>query len=351
MIRIALLPGDGIGPEVLAGPIDLLAEFARAGIPVETTQPLPVGATAVRTHGEVLPAETVRECEKSDCILFGAVGDHPGITGVDRPELALITLRRKFDFGISIRHVWRPRSQPLMIVRNLLGGSYADDLLRTESDGSSPAVDPVVLDPERIRDVVTAAARIHQATPTAEIYSVDKANLLATSRLWRSVVTQMCRTAGLPVRHVLVDRFAFEIGRDLITEGLVVTEGLFGDILSDLAAARAGSIALCASASVPAHQSGRMAGLFEPVHGSAPRLFGKGRANPTGAYLALAAALAWFPETAALAEQIRDALGAVIADGLRTYDLADSPDLAVSSARFAGTVNEAVLARTEGRAA
>jgi isocitrate/isopropylmalate dehydrogenase len=142
-----------------------------------------------------------------------------------------------------------------------------------------------------------------------------------------------------------VDRFAFELAQDRVTSGLVITEGLFGDILSDLAAARAGSIALCSSASINPRPTGRLVGLFEPVHGSAPRLAGKGLANPTGAYLALAAAFEWFAETAFLAPAIRAALGEVMSSGTCTYDMAPSPEEAVSTGTFASAVNKAALTR------
>jgi isocitrate/isopropylmalate dehydrogenase len=153
--------------------------------------------------------------------------------------------------------------------------------------------------------------------------------------------------AAVPVRNVLVDRFAFELAQDRVTSGLVITEGLFGDILSDLAAARAGSIALCSSASINPRPTERLVGLFEPVHGSAPRLAGKGLANPTGAYLALAAAFEWFPETAFLAPAIRGALGDVMSSGIFTYDMAPAPEEAVSTETFADAVNRAARARLE----
>jgi isocitrate/isopropylmalate dehydrogenase len=344
-MRMALLPGDGVGPEVLAGPAELAREISHLHPGLEITGPWPVGATAVPSHGEVLPPETVAACADADCVLFGAVGDDPSVPGVARPELSLIELRRRFGLGISVRQLWRPDHDPLVIVRNLLGGCYVDDVLRTESDGTSPAVDPVTLEPERVEEVVRAALQVRAATGVRDVYSVDKANLFATSRLWRAVVGDMLSAAGVPVRNVLVDRFAFELAQDRVTSGLVITEGLFGDILSDLAAARAGSIALCSSASLNPRPSGRLVGLFEPVHGSAPRLAGKGLANPTGAYLALAAAFEWFPGTAFLSPAIRAALGEVMASGTCTYDMAASPGAAVSTESFASAVNEAALTR------
>jgi 3-isopropylmalate dehydrogenase len=342
MIRIALLPGDGVGPEVLRGPSELIRALGQAGYPIEATGPWPVGATAARDHGDVLPAATVDACEDADCILFGAVGDHPGID-VARPELALIRLRHHFQLGLSIRQVWRQGESPLVFVRNLIGGAYIDDEHRTESTGAGPAVDPVTLDEALVRDVVQAGLRVRTAIQASEMFSVDKANLLATSRLWRRVVTAELDGLEVPVRHVLVDRFAFELAQDRVTSGIVLTEGLFGDILSDLAAARAGSIAMCSSASINPRPTRRMIGLFEPVHGSAPRLTGRDMANPTGAYLALAAAVEWSQRLSPAAGAIRQALSQVMQSGANTYDMSSVAQDAVPTSVFAAAVNQRVL--------
>ncbi len=242
-IRLAVLPGDGIGPEVLCGPLELLDWLARRER-VEVTGPWPVGASAYMAHGAGLPAETLAACESADAILFGAVGDHPGFVSDDfRPETALIRLREHFDLRVSIRQVWRGDRPPLTIVRNLLGGNYGGTATRRESDGLGPASDLVLLTPEQIGEVVgIGCGYLSEQAPL--LLSVDKANLLATSRLWRMIAARVSQERGAACRHVLVDNFAFELGKRDLPNGVVVTEGLFGDILSDLAAARAGSIAL-----------------------------------------------------------------------------------------------------------
>ncbi len=340
MIQFAVLPGDGIGGEVLAGPLGLLEALAQDGR-LSFSGPWAVGASAYLACGEGLPAETLAACEAADVILFGAVGEHPGFqAGTYRPELALLQLRELFDLRISVRQVWRQGQAPLTIVRNLLGGAYGSAATRQESDGRRPASDLVQLDPEQIREVVTIAGDYARRAGTS-LLSVDKANLLATSRLWRRVAALVADECGLACRHVYVDRFAFDLAKFGLPDAVVVTEGLFGDILSDLATARAGSIALCSSASIHpgGPHRGRCVGLFEPVHGTGPDIAGRGIANPAGAYLALAAAFEWFPGTADLAHRLRLALAQALDVGPRTADLAAPGEPVATTAEFAAQVN------------
>ncbi|HWB66087.1 MAG TPA: isocitrate/isopropylmalate family dehydrogenase [Mycobacteriales bacterium] len=345
MISIALLPGDGVGPEVLDGPARLLDALAARDV-VSVTGPWPVGASAFGSLGDGLPAKTVEACEQSDAILLGAVGDHPGVDVPGyRPELSLIGLREHFDLRVSIRQVWRGDEQPLTVVRNLLGGAYGS-AGRQESDGSQPASDLLELSPERIRELAEIAAG-YVALSETPLLSVDKANLLATSRLWRQVVSQVAAAHDIPVRHVYVDRMAFELGAGVPPSAVLVTEGLFGDILSDLACGRVGSIALCGSASVRPTTPGdprRCAGLFEPVHGSAPKRAGQNRVNPCGGYLALAMLLEWFPETEKWAAQVRAAVSHALQDGPLTYDMAAPGDPVASTDELSARINAAFLA-------
>lgn len=341
MISIALLPGDGVGPEVLDGPAELARRLAAVGA-VEMTGPWPVGASAFGAIGDGLPVETLEACEQADAILLGAVGEHPGVPlSAYRPETALLALRVHFDLRVSVRQVWRGERPPMTVVRNLLGGAYAS-ASRVESDGIPAASDLFELDAARIRELAEIAIGYARASDLP-LVSVDKANLLATSRLWRRTVGQVAEEHGIPVRHVYVDRMAFEMAAGGPPEAIVLTEGLFGDILSDLACGRAGSIALCGSASVrpdPVRESGtRCVGLFEPVHGSAPLRAGQGRVNPAGGYLALAALLEWFPETSKWAEVVRDALGEALVTGPVTYDLAPPGARAATTAELAAHVN------------
>lgn len=342
MITIALLPGDGVGTEVLDGPTWIARELARRKV-VDVTGPWPIGASSFAATGEGLPTATIRACEESDAILMGAVGEHPGVS-IDayRPELALLTLRNHFDFRVSIRQVWGPSLASLTFVRNLLGGAYGPVDARRESDGTTPAWDRFELEPWRIAELAEIAIDYVRRTPGAHLVSVDKANLLATSRLWRRIVSEAADRASLAVRHVYVDRFAFELGCTDVGNAVVLTEGLFGDILSDLASGRAGSIAMCSSASIHpgAPVAGRCIGLFEPVHGSAPRRAGADVVNPIGGYLALAAMLEWFPETTQWGAVVRSAVAAAIQGGSVTYDLAPAGTAPIGTTAFSNIVNE-----------
>ena len=345
MITVALLPGDGVGQEVLDGPGEILRELARRGL-LSVTGPWPIGASAFSESGEGLPAATVTACENSDAVLLGAVGEHPGVPLADyRPELALIGLREHFDLRVSVRQVWRGRQTPLTFVRNLLGGAYGNE--RVESDGAAPASDVFTLRPDRIRELAEIAIGYVQMSH-ASLLSVDKANLLATSRLWRRIVSEVAAERDIAVRHVYVDRMAFELGSSEPPEAVVLSEGLFGDILSDLASGRAGSIALCGSASVrPTHDGMRCIGLFEPVHGSAPLRAGQGKVNPCGGYLALAMLLEWFEDTEKLATTMREAVDEALASPPLTYDMVAPGMPAASTRELSDRINAAFFGRLE----
>lgn len=287
---------------------------------------------------------TLAACEDADAILLGAVGDHPGVELFGyRSEMPLLNLREHFDLRVSVRDIWRGGQRPLTIVRNLLGGSYGCPSTRHESDGVDDAADQIILEPTRIEELAELACRYVDLRPGTRLMSVDKANLFATSRLWRRIVTAVTAKRGIDVVHRHADRSAYDMARGDLPDAVIVTEGLFGDILSDLAAGRAGSVALGASASVHPGDPhvGRCLGLFEPLHGSAPLHAGMNRANPAGAYLALASLLEWFPQTAAAAPRVRAALAQVIRTGPCTYDIA-SPGGAVSTTSdFSERVNQA----------
>jgi isocitrate/isopropylmalate dehydrogenase len=338
-----MLPGDGIGAEVMCGPAELL-DATRSQVPIEVTGVFPVGSRAFADCGELLPSRTLAACEDADAILLGAIGDHPGVDlRGQRSEAALLDLRAHFDLRISIRQVWRGDGDPLAFVRNLLGGAYGPRETHTESDGISPASDVIVLEPGRIEEVANIACDLAAGHPGTTLMSADKANLWATGRLWRTIAGEVATQRGVPILHRLIDRCAFELAQRALPNAVIMTEGIFGDILSDLAAGRAGSIALCSSASVhpggPAR--GRCVGLFEPVHGTAPHLVGTHRANPVGGYLALAALAEWFPETAVFARAVRLAVDSALHDGPWTRDLA--PD------RGEESTTEAVAARINRR--
>ena len=246
--RVAVLPGDGVGVEVTAGPLELLSDIAGAGR-IEITGPWPVGASAFGAHGIGLPPETLDACDAADALFLGAIGEHPGVSLEDyRPEKAIIGLRERFDLRVSIRPVRRVEHSdqpPLIVLRNLLGGAYGTADTHAESDGSAPAADRLILTPDQIAELAELACDMVERGLASRIISVDKANLLATSRLWRRITGAVAAHRGAPITHTYVDRMAYELAHDdVVGDAVILTEGLFGDILSDLAAGRAGTIAL-----------------------------------------------------------------------------------------------------------
>jgi 3-isopropylmalate dehydrogenase len=328
MTTIALLPGDGIGAEILDGPVAFLHQLERDGVPVRVTGPWPYGSTGWAQTGSILPPETVQACRDADVILSGAVGSHPGITAEQcpNPEAALIELRHLFDLRISVRTVRVPLDEDVIIVRNITGGAYAGPQRRVESDGVRAAEDRLVLDPAQVQEVFDIAVEHARQHPDRRAISVDKASVFATSRLWRRTAHATAAASGVPFVDVNVDRAAYELVKYEQLPSVIVTEGLFGDILSDIVCARAGSPALCGSATInPDRPFGNGAtALFEPAHGSSPHRTGSRRSNPTGAWLALADLLAWCPDLAGLDlhTRVRRALDTVIDTAPPTYDLA-----------------------------
>ena len=345
MTVIALLPGDGIGSEILDGPIAYLRKLQAQGAPVTITGPWPYGSTGWKESGDVLPQETIDACHQADVILSGAVGTHPGIDPKDcpNPESGLIKLRHIFDLRVSVRNVLLAPHKDVIVVRNIIGGAYGDPQSRQESDGVIAAIDTVKLEPEKVREVLNIAA--DYSLDGYRTMSVDKASVYATSRMWRRLAAEVFEKRGVKYDNVNVDRAAYELVKYEELPRVVATEGLFGDILSDVLCARAGSPALCGSATInPDRIFGHgVTALFEPAHGSSPHRTGSRRSNPTGAWLALIELLNWCPDLAALdvATKAREALLDTIAEGPATYDLAKPGEPTCNMVEF----NERVLAK------
>lgn len=351
MTTIALLPGDGIGAEILDGPVAFLRQLAQEGAPVRITGPWPYGTSGWAQTGSILPEETIGACREADVILSGAVGTHPGITAEQcpTPEAALIRLRHLFDLRISVRTVHVPGGDDVTIVRNITGGAYAGPDRHLESDGVSPAEDRLVLEPARVQEVFDIAVSYARQHPRQRAISVDKASVFATSRLWRRVAHQTAAASGIPFADVNVDRAAYELVTSEQLPAVIVTEGLFGDILSDIVCARAGSPALCGSATInPDRVFGHgTTALFEPAHGSSPHRTGSRRSNPAGAWLALADLLAWCPDLAALGLQagVRHAVETVLTRAAPTYDLAPAGSETIGLDEFNAHVLDVLASR------
>jgi 3-isopropylmalate dehydrogenase len=243
-----------------------------------------------------------------------------------------------------------PGEQDVTIVRNITGGAYAGPDQHTDSDGTGPAEDRLVLEPDRVREVFEIAAGYAAQHPGRRAISVDKASVFATSRLWRRVAHDTAQASGVLFADVYVDRAAYELVARPDLPSVIVTEGIFGDILSDVVCARAGSPALCGSATInPDRAFGHGAtALFEPAHGSSPHRTGSRRSNPAGAWLALADLLAWCPDLAALGlhARVRRALDDVLDGGARTYDLAAPGSEAIGLDEFNSGVLGALASDT-----
>jgi 3-isopropylmalate dehydrogenase len=320
--RIVTLPGDGIGPEIMRAAELVLCEMGD----FELEEQL-VGGISIDAHGTALTDEVLAACRESDAVLLAAVGGPKWDTtdpGKPRPEQGLLGLRKGLGLFANLRPV-RPSpalldSSPLkreliedvdlLVVRELTGGIYFGD---RGLDGDT-AHDTCVYSEAEIERI----ARVGFELARRKVTSVDKANILETSRLWRKVVDRVAQGEDTPLEHMLVDNAAMQLVSRPAEFDVILTENMFGDILSDEAAMLTGSLGMLPSASLG---DGSGPGLFEPVHGSAPDIVGTGKANPLAMFgsvaLMLRHGLAMEDEAAALESAVDRALGA----GLRTPDL------------------------------
>ncbi len=266
---IAALPGDGIGPEVTEQAVRVLEHLP---VDVEVVR-LPFGGAAIDEFGEPLPEPTLAACRESRAVLLGAVGGPKWDGGSVRPEQGLLGLRKALDVYANLRPATQDRVD-MVIVRELVGGLYFG-ARGTRDDGT--VFDTCEYTPAQIERVVRRGFELARSRRRS-LVSVDKANVLDTSRLWRRVAGEVASDyPDVEVRHALVDSFAMEVVSSPEQIDVVVTENMFGDILSDIAAAVTGGLGFAASASL----GDGGPGIFEPVHGSAPDIAGTGAANPT----------------------------------------------------------------------
>lgn len=333
-LSIAVLPGDGIGPEVTSAAFRVMETVAgRFELDIRS-ETHPVGWAAVQASDHPLPPETREAALRSDAVFLGAVGD-PAADELPpelRPEAGLLQLRSLLDCYANLRPARAIpsliQSSPLrperitgtdfLIVRELSSGLYYGEPRGIQRDSdTTEAFNTLRYSEEEIARVAKVAFDSARSR-SGRVLSVDKANVLETSRLWREVVTQVSTDyPGVQLEHMLVDRAAMELVLRPSYFDVILTENLFGDILSDEAGAITGSIGLLASASL-----GTGPGLYEPVHGSAPDIAGKGIANPLAAILSVALLLRHTGGWEDPARSIERAVEEVLASGLRTRDLA-----------------------------
>jgi 3-isopropylmalate dehydrogenase len=336
--RIATLPGDGIGPEVMAAGLQVLGAVAEA----EVEEHL-FGGASIDAHGTPLTDEVLDACRRADAVLLGAVGG-PRWDTTDpdkpRPEQGLLGVRKGLGLFANLRPVRaiealysasplreeRIAGTDLLVVRELTGGIYFGAKTRTAL-AASDLCEYTVAEVERIARVAFNAAR-------TRVTSVDKANVLETSRLWREVVIRVHAEEfpDVELEHLLVDNAAMALVSSPSRFDVIVTENMFGDILSDEAAMITGSIGMLPSASL----GGSGPGLFEPVHGSAPDIAGEGIANPLAMFLSVALMLRRGLNLEAQASAVESAVDRALADGLRTRDLGGSATTAQATAAVLG---------------
>ena len=328
---IALLPGDGIGPEVVAEAKRVLDKLGLDGLTYETAL---VGGAAYKATGHPLPPATLDLAKRADSILFGAVGD-PDCDGLDRhlrPEQAILGLRKELSLFANLRpaklfpelagaSALRPEvaSQiDMVIIRELNGDVYFGEKgIRTTASGLREGYDIMSYNEDEVRRI----ARVGFETAMARgkrLCSVDKANVLETSQLWRDVVIETAADyPDVALSHMYVDNAAMQLVRNPGQFDVMVTGNLFGDILSDQASMCAGSIGMLPSASLDAKQKG----LYEPIHGSAPDIAGQDKANPLATILSAAMMLRYSLGQSVAADRIEAAVAKALAGGARSPDL------------------------------
>jgi 3-isopropylmalate dehydrogenase len=352
-LSVAVLPGDGIGPEVTTEAVRvLLATGDLFGYRISTAE-YPIGASAVAGLGEALPARTRDAVLAANAVLLGAVGD-PGLagaTGRRSPEVGLLALRKLLGVYANLRPVsvypalrhaspLRPErleNVDLLIVRELTGGLYYGEPRGREPQGAVNTLRYSVAEIERVARVAFDAAQVR----SGKVTSVDKANVLEVSQLWRETVTRIgTEYRDVSVEHLYVDFAAMRLVAHPASFDVLLTENLFGDILSDEAAVLAGSLGLLPSGSI-----GDGPGLFEPVHGSAPDIAGLGVANPIGAIASAAMLLRYGLDLPDAADAVEQAIAAVLQAGARTPDIALPGERTLSTREMGEEIARRVLAR------
>jgi len=346
-IKITLLPGDGIGPEVTREAVRVLRTVAAIHGHAFEFEERPIGGVALKEFDSPLPVVTLDACLAGDAVLLGAVGspDCDHLPADKRPEAGLLRLRQALGGYANLRPALSypaiadisplkadfVAGADILIVRELLGGLYFGEPRGfCGANGTSAAVNTMrysTSEVERVARVAFEAALRRRRHVT----SVDKANVLETSQLWRSVVSRVALDyPAVELDHLYVDACAMHLITNPRRFDVIVTENLFGDILSDEAAVITGSLGMLASATI-----GGSVGLYEPVHGSAPDLAGRGIANPFGAILSAAMLLRYTAALEEEAEEIEGAVRAVLTDGYRT------PDIDGAGRRYVASTSEA----------
>ncbi len=349
-MKIAVLPGDGIGKEIVA---ETLKVLGRLGLRFEFEE-APVGGAGYEAAGQPLPEQTLALAKQADAILFGSVGDpkYDNLESAKRPEQAILGLRKELGLFANLRPAQvypelagasslRPEvvaGLDILIVRELTGDIYFGQPkgIRQHESGGREGFDTMRYTEAEIRRIARVAFDAARKRGR-KVCSVDKANVLETSRLWREVVADEARQFGdIALSHMYVDNCAMQLVRHPKQFDVIVTGNMFGDILSDEASMLTGSIGMLPSASLDANHKG----LYEPIHGSAPDIAGKGIANPLATILSAALMLRHSLGQPAAAARLEGAVKKALHDGFRTADIYTEGTKRVSTAEMAAAVAE-----------
>lgn len=332
-MKIAVLPGDGIGPEIMAEAIKVLGVLKQEGLPIETEQAL-VGGVAYDASGDPLPEATLKLAKDADAVLFGAVGGvkYDALPREKRPEKALLGIRKALNFFANLRPAilyselagassLRPEivaGLDILIVRELTGDIYFGEPRGIETrNGERVGFNTMIYSESEVRRIAHVAFRAAEKRGR-KLCSVDKMNVLEATQLWRDVVIEVSKEyPQVELTHMLVDNCAMQLVRNPKQFDVIVTGNMFGDILSDEASMLTGSIGMLPSASLD--ENGK--GFYEPIHGSAPDIAGKGLANPLAMILSVAMMLRYTFNLSEPAARIESAVQKVLRQGLRTGDI------------------------------
>jgi 3-isopropylmalate dehydrogenase len=357
--KVAVLAGDGIGPEVIAEALKVLHVVGKkTGHTFTITEGL-IGGIAIDTMGSALPDETIAMCRESDAVLLGAVGgpkwDDPNATV--RPEQGLLGIRKALELFANLRPVTihpllkdasplraeRLEGVDLVVVRELTGGMYFGEKKRDHDEAGEWASDLCCYTQVEVERIVRVAATIAQQR-RGKLTMVDKANVLETSRLWRSISARVMRDEFPDIQYetMLVDACAMHLMRRPADFDVIVTENMFGDILTDEASMLAGSMGMLPSASLGdgGDAKGTRIGLYEPIHGSAPDIAGQQKANPLAMILSVALMLRYSFGLEQEAQVVESAVHATLEQGVVTGDVARADQVSASTAQVGDAVTQ-----------
>jgi len=354
-VKIAVLPGDGIGPEIVAEALKLLDHLRRDGLAIET-EAAPIGGAGYDAARQPLPETTLELARNADAVLLGAVGGprYDSLPRELRPERGILALRKELGLFANLRpallypqlagaSTLKPEvvaGLDLMIVRELTGDIYFGQPRgrRTNAAGDAEGFDTMLYSAPEIRRIARVGFEIARKR-NRRLCSVDKANVLDTSILWREELTAVGTSyPDVELSHMYVDNAAMQLVRNPRQFDVIVTGNLFGDILSDEASMLAGSIGMLPSASLDAHDKG----LYEPIHGSAPDIAGEDKANPLAMILSLAMMFRYTFARSDVAERIEGAVRRVLGSGLRTADVAAPEERSVGTREMGDAVLKAI---------